>query len=159
MKNSLKVVIYIILLILITLICCMFFIKPKIINFKTTKEYVYILNNRKEIEKIIIRNNAQLGEKCYKLDIEKGYDILNNIDIKKETELWCSDPNIYLEFYFNNGTYKEIHFECDNLVYDGIKYELKDKFILINKDEYIPDKITKGMVIISNNDKIDCERK
>ena len=157
MKKSLKVIIYIILLIIITLICCMFFIKPKVLNFEVTKEYEYIQNNRKRIEKIIVRNNAQLGMSCYKLDVEKGYDILNNIDIKKETEMWCSDSNIYLDFYFDDGTCKEIHFECENLVYDGIKYELKDKVILVNKDDYIPDKITKGMIIVSNHDQIDCK--
>lgn len=154
--SSIKIVIRIILVILITIICCIFLIKPKVFNFKLTKEYEYIMNNKKDIDKIIIRNNSQLGMSCYKLDIEKGYDILNNINIKKETELWCSHSDVYLEFYFNNGIYKEIHFDCGNLVYDDINYELINEFILVNKDDFILDKITNGMVIVSNNEKIDC---
>ena len=157
MKYSLKATIYIILIIIITLICCILFIKPRIFNFRLTKEYEYIQNNRKYIEKIIIRTKAQLGESCYKLDVKKGYDILDNIDIKKETKFWCSDSDKYLEFYFKDGTYKGIHFQCENLVYDGINYELKDKVILVDKDVYIPDKITKGMIIVSDEDKIDCK--
>jgi len=157
MKNSLNIFIYIILIIVITLICCMFFIKPKVFNFKSTQEYEYIQNNKMDIEKIIVRSDAQLGESCYKLDIKDGYDILNKMDIKREAEVWCSDSHIYLEFYFNDGIYKDIYFECGNLVYDGINYELKDEIILINKDEYILDKITEGMIIVSNEDKIECK--
>ena len=75
----------------------------------------------------------------------------------KETKFWCSDSDKYLEFYFKDGTYKGIHFQCEYLVYDGINYELKDKVILVDKDVYIPDKITKGMIIVSDEDKIDCK--
>ena len=151
-----KVIIGIFLVILITLICCMIFIKPKLFDFKVTEEYEYIQNNKKDIEEIIVRNNSHMGESCYKLDVENGYDFFNNMDIEKETELWCSGTQLYLEFYFKDGIYKEIHFECENLVYDGIKYKLKDKVILVNKDEYIPDKITKGMIIVLNKDRVDC---
>lgn len=157
MKNSLKVIVYIILVIIITILLCIIFIKPKVLNFKVTEEYQYIQNNRKNIEEIIIRTNTQLGKICYKLDPKKGYDTINNISIKKETEFWCSDSNLYLEFYFKDGVYKKIYFECENLVYDGINYELKDKILLVNKDEYIPDKVTKGMIFVSNEDKIECK--
>ena len=155
--NSLKVLVYIILLIIFTLICCIFFIKPKVFDFKVTQEYEYIQNNKMDIDEIIIRLNSQLGEYCYRLDVESGYDILNNIEIKKEAELWCSDSSKYLEFYFNDGTYKEIYFECVNLLYNNVYYELEDEIILVNKDDYMPDKITKGMIIVSNENKIDCK--
>jgi len=156
MKDSLKILIYIILVILITSILCIIFIKPKVLNFKVTEEYTYIQNNKKDIEETIIRYKTQLGEICYKLDIKEAYKILNNITIKKETG-FCSAPYLYLEFYFKDDVQKEIHFECENLFYKGKRYELKDKVILFNKDEYLPDKITKGMIIISNKDKIDCK--
>ena len=29
-------------------------------------------------------------------------------------------------------------------------------FILVNKDEYMPDKITKGMIFVSDEDEIEC---
>ena len=156
MKYTSKTIIYVILVMTITLILCMIFIKPKILKFKTTREYVYIQKNRKDIEEVIIRYSAQLGESCYKLDTKKAYDILNDISVKKEGS-WCSGPDIYLEFYFKNRANKKIHFVCENLFYDGVSYELKDKVILINKDEYIPDKITKGMITVEDKDKVDCK--
>ena len=126
------------------------------LNLKATKEYEYIQNNKKNIEEVIIRNEAQLGTSCYKLDINKAYEILSNIEIKKEAG-GCYSNNKYLEFYFKDGISKKIKFECENLIYDGKRYELDDKVVLFNKDEYMPDKITKGMIIVSNEEKIECK--
>lgn len=156
MKKSLKFIIYIILIMTITFILCFIFIKPKVLNLKTTKEYEYIQNNKQNIEEVIIRNEAQLGTSCYKLDIDRAYEILNNIEIKKEAG-GCYSDNKYLEFYFKDGTNKKIKFECENLIYDGKRYELEDKVVLFNKDEYMPDKITEGMIIVLNEDKVECK--
>lgn len=155
MKKSIKFIIYIILVMVITFIVCFIFIKPKLLNLKTTQEYEYIQNNKKNIEEVIIKNEAQLGTTCYKLDTNKAYEILSNIEIKKETG-GCYSNNKYLEFYFNDGISKKIKFECENLIYDGKKYELEDKVVLFNKDEYMPKEITKGMIIVSNEDKVEC---
>lgn len=155
MKNILKIIIYIVLVMFITFIVCIVFIKPKVFDFKATKEYEYIQNNKKDIEKIIIRNIGQLGESCYKLGMEEAYEILDNISIKKETG-FCSSSDVYLEFYFDDGIYKRIYFECENLFYDNKRYELEDRIILFNEDEYVLDEITEGMIIVSNKDKIDC---
>ena len=152
-----KTIIYVILVMVITLISCKIFIKPKVFSLKATKEYEYIQNNKKNIEKVIIRNDAQLGISCYELEINKAYEILNNMEIKKESKIWCSGGKKYLQFYFNEGTKKEFYFDCESLVYDNISYELKEEIILINKDEYIPDKITKGMIIVSNEDRVECK--
>lgn len=157
MKVSLKVITYIILITIITLILCSIFIKPKTLNFKITNEFQKVQKNRKNIEKIIVRSETLIGKFCYRLDIEKAYDILSNISIKKESKMICTDSDKYLEVYFKDGTNEEFFFECENFVYNGIRYELKDKIALFNKDEYIPEKITKGMIIVSNEDKIECE--
>ena len=156
MKNILKVAIPISLVAILTLILCSIFIKPKVFNFKTTSEYMYIQNNRKNIEEVTIRYEAQLGKSCYKIDTNKAYDILSNISIKKEGG-WCSSPNIYLEFHFKNGRQEEIHFDCENLIYNGIGYKLKNEVSLVIKGEYMPDKITKGMIVVSKEDEIDCK--
>lgn len=155
-KKNLKMIIYIFLVMFITFVLCMIFIKPKVLNLKWTKEYEYIQNNKKNIEEVIIRNKAQLRTSYYKLDINKVYEILNNIEIKKETG-FCSRSNVYLEFYFKDKINKTITFECENLCYDGKRYELKDQVTLYNKDESIPDKITESMIIVSNEDKTDCK--
>ena len=155
MKDGLKIVIYIILVMLITFILCCIFIKPKVLNIKEIEEYKYIQKNKINIKEVIIRNETQLGIGCYKLDTNKAYEILSNIEIKKETG-GCYSNNKYLEFYFNDGISKKIKFECENLIYDGKKYELEDKVVLFNKDEYMPEEITKGMIIVSNEDKVEC---
>lgn len=157
MKDILKIVIPIIIVAVITFILCIIFIKPKVLSIKSTKEYQYIQNNKKNIEKVIIRNEAQLGISCYELEINKAYEILNNMEIKRESNKWCSGGETHLQFYFNEGTKKEFYFDCESLVYDNISYELEEEIILINKDEYMPDKITKGMIIVSNKDKVVCE--
>ena len=156
MKQVLRTIIYVILVMVITLILCKIFIKPKVFSFKTTKEYEYIQNNKKDIDKVIVRHKTQLGESCYNLDIKKAYNILNNISIKNVAGGCYSDTK-YLEFYFKNGTSKKIEFQCENLFYDGVSYELKDKIILFNKDEYMPDKITNGMIIVEDKDRIECK--
>jgi len=157
MKFSLKIFVYITIVIFITLILCIVFIKPKVLNLKATEEYEYIQNNKKNIDEVIIRNEAQLGISCYKLDTNKAYEILNNINIKKEAEMWCSGGNIHLEFYFNDGTKKGFYFECESLVYDNTHYELKEDVILVNKDEYMPDKTTNTMIVVSNKDEVECK--
>lgn len=157
MKQRLKYIFYIIIVIIITFILCIVFIKPRVLNLKTTEEYEYIQNNKKNIKEIIIRNETQLGTTCYQLDINKAYEILNNIEITKETTKWCSGGIMQLKFNFNDEITKDFYFECENLIYDNIHYELKDDVILFNKDVYIPDKITKGMIIVSNKDKIECK--
>ena len=156
MKYNLKIFIYITIVIFITLILCIVFIKPKVLNLKVTKEYEYIQNNRKNIEKVIIRNEAQLGTKCYRINLNKAYEILNNIEIKRESKMWCSGGNKYLEFYFKDGVNKKFYFECINLVYNNVHYELKEEVILVNKDEYIPNKITNTTIIVSNKDEVEC---
>ena len=157
MKVSLNVITYIILVTIITLILCSIFIKPKTLNFKITNEFQNVQKNKKNIEEIIVRSETLMGKFCYKLDINEAYDILNNIYIKGEAEMMCTDSDKYLEVYFKDGTNEEFFFECENLVYNGIRYELKDKIRLFNKDEYVPNKITKGMIIISNEDRVDCK--
>ena len=157
MKDILKIVIPIIIVAVITFVLCIIFIKPKVLSIKATKEYEYIQNNKKNIEKVIIRNEGQLGTSCYRLDIKTAYEILNNMEIKRESKKWCSGGENYLQFYFTEGTKREFYFDCESLVYDNTYYELEEEIILFNDDEYMPDKITKGMIIVSNKDEVDCE--
>ena len=157
MKDILKIVIPIIIVAVFTFALCIIFIKTKVLSIKETKEYEYIQNNKKNIEKTIIKNEGQLGTKCYELKINKAYEILNNMEIKKESNKRCFSGKMHLQFYSNEGTKKEFYFDCESLVYDNISYELKEEIILINKDEYIPDKITKGMIIVSNKDRVECK--
>ena len=51
MKDILKIVIPIIIVAVITFILCIIFIKPKVLSIKSTKEYEYIQNNKKNMQK------------------------------------------------------------------------------------------------------------
>lgn len=156
MKNIFKVVIPIILVAVTTLVLCSMSIKPKVFIFKATNEYMYIQNNRKNIKEVTIRYEAQLGKSCYKIDTNKAYDILTNVSIQKDGS-WCSGPNLYLEFHFENGRDEKIYFDCGNLIYNGISYKLKDEVSLVIKEEYMPNEITKGMIVVSKADEIECK--
>ena len=157
MKDIFKIIISIIIVAVITFVLCIIFIKPKVLSIKATKEYEYIQNNKKNIEKVIIRNEGQLGTSCYELEKTKAYEILNNIEIKRESKIWCSGGKKYLEFYFKDGIKKEFRFDCESLVYDNVYYELEEEILLVNKDEYMSDKITKCMIVVSDEDEIECK--
>ncbi len=156
MKDVIKVIIPIILVMIITLLFCKIFIKPKVFNFKETDNFKYIEKNKDNVEQFVVRTITLLGEYCYEINIDKGYNALNNISIKKETNMHTFDSDMYLEIYFKDETLKSFYFEGDNLVYNNKKYELDNKVILVNKDEYMPDKITKGMIIVSDKDRVEC---
>ena len=64
---------------------------------------------------------------------------------------------MYMEFYFKNDSKRVLSFECGNLLYKGERYELKNKIVLYNSDEYLPDEIDEGMIIISNKDMVQCK--
>ena len=38
-----------------------------------------------------------------------------------------------------------------------MRYELNDEFSLVIKGEYMPDKIRKGMIVVSKEDEIECK--
>ena len=157
MKYTAKIIIYIILIIIVTLIICTFFIKPNPLKFKETNEFKNIEYNKDNIKEINIRTETLIGRYCYKIDIEKGYKLLNNISIKNKTNMICTDSDMYIEVYFNNNTKNTFKFECGNLVYNQDRYKLKNKIKLYNKDEYLPNEITEDMIIISNVDKVECK--
>lgn len=157
MKNILKFIIPIFLIIIITLICCIIFIKPNLLKFQETEEFRYVENNKDNIDKFIVKTVTLLGKNCYEIDSNKGYNILNDISLKKEVNVKTFDSDMYLEVYFNNDIKKSFYFEGENFVYNNKKYKLKNDIILINKDEYESDKITEDMVIVSNENKIECK--
>lgn len=157
MKDIFKIIAYIISIIFITLIICIFFIKPNQLNFKELSEFKYIDNNKNNIKEINIRTETLLGKHCYKIDIDKGYNTLNNLTIKKQSDIRCTDSDMYIDVYFNNEEKKSFKFECGNFVYNQKRYKLKKQILIYNKDEYLPEKITEDMIIISNEDKVECK--
>lgn len=156
MKSILKVVFLLTIVIVITVIGCFIFI-PDVPKFKETSEFKYIDNKKDDVEEVIIRTVTLLGERCYKIESDKGYAVLNIISFKKKVNMTCTDSVMYLEFYFENGEHRELYFECGNLIYKDEKYELKEEIILYNEDEFVPDEITDSMIIVSNANRVECK--
>lgn len=155
MKSVIKIIMSLLLIILITIICCIVFI-PNVPNFKEMSEYKYIDNNKENIYEVIARTVTLLGEHCYKIDKDIGIEILNGISFKKKTNMTCTDSDMYLEFYFKNNEKRVLSFECGNMHYKDEKYILKNEVILYNEDQYVFDDITDGMIVVSEEDKIEC---
>ena len=134
----------------------MYLSKIYIKNFRGIKELLVEFDKKLNV---IIGANGQL--KTSLMDAIRLFyawgEPNRDIEITKETTKWCSGGIMQLKFNFNDEITKDFYFECENLIYDNIHYELKDDVILFNKDVYIPDKITKGMIIVSNKDKIECK--
>lgn len=156
MKKSLKFILFLVLVIFVTIACCFIFI-PDVPNFKESSEYKYLINNKNNVESVVVRTVTLLGERCYNIDNEKGYDILNDISFKKKINMTCTDSDMYMEFYFKNDNKRILSFECGNLIYRDEKYKLNNEVILYNEDEFVPDKIKNGMIVISNDDLIECK--
>lgn len=156
MKNSLKVIIFLVFVIFVSITCCFIFI-PDVPKFKESSEYKYLIYNENNLESVVVRTVTLLGERCYKIDKEKGYDILNGISFKKKTNMTCTDSDMYMEFNFKNENKCILSFECGNLIYRDEKYKLKNEVILYNEDEFVPGKIKSGMIVISDDDMIECK--
>lgn len=156
MKDIFKIISVLLLVVLITIISCFIFI-PDVPKFNKTSEYKYIENNKNNLNEVIVRTVTLLGERCYKIDVSEGYNIFKNISFKKKANVTCTDSDMYMEFYFKNDSKRVLQFECGNLLYKGERYELKNKIVLYNSDEYLPDEIDEGMIIISNKDMVQCK--
>ena len=155
MKDIFNVICLIFLIILITVICCFMFI-PNVSNFNETGLYKYIENNKDNVDQVIVRTVTLLGENCYKINTLDGYNILYNISFKKKTNMTCTDSDMYIEFYFKNNEKRILSFECGNMHYRDEKYDLENEVILYNKDQYVPDKINNGMIIVFDSNKVEC---
>ena len=157
MKNIFKVIILIVFVIVITFLGCILFINKNIPNFKETSLYNYINFNYENIDKVVVKTVTLLGENCYKIDNDKGYDVLNSISIKKKSNMSCTDSDFYLEFYFKNGEHRQLYFECENFVYNDVRYLLKDDVVVYREDQLEFDEIKDNIIVISDDYKIKCE--
>ena len=129
---------------------------PNVSNFNETGLYKYIENNKDNVDQVIVRTVTLLGENCYKINTLDGYNILNNISFKKKTNMTCTDSDMYIEFYFKNNEKRILSFEFGNMHYKDEKYDLENEVILYNRDQYVPDKINNGMIIVSDSNKVEC---
>lgn len=150
-----KSFIFIFLAMVITLIFYFVFIKLNILNFQNTEEFLYLESHVSDIEKFVVKTDTLLGEHCYLIDSNKGYNVLKNIEIKKETNMTITDSDMYFQIYFNSGKNVIFKFEGENLEYNGEKYILKNP-IVSYKEDYVSDEINEYMIIVSENDEVEC---
>lgn len=116
-----------IFIIIVTLIMCLIFVKPKVLNFNIINEYTYFENNIELVDKIVLTNYTQLGEINYLIDNEVGISFLKNLKIEKESNEFVTHGDRELCVYFDNGKKVSFDFEYDNFVYNNKRYEVNNK--------------------------------
>ena len=158
------------LIILLSLCGCI----KKEFTFKDVKDYIFIKDNKENIEKIVLKTDTLLGEKCYLLNTEETFEFLDNINKLEETSEYVSDSNYYVMVHFNDNIDKKYYFEKQKLyeekivktfwfegsklIHSGKKYKLeKEPMFFINKSE-IPENIDKekNTIIVAERE-IECE--
>lgn len=160
----------IILILLLSLTGC----TKKEFDFKETDDFKFVQENKENIEKIVLKTVTLLGEKCYLVNTEEAYNLLDNITIKHETLEYISDSNSYIMVHFDenikNKYYfekeklyeekivKSFWFESTHLVHSGKKYVLeKEPLFFINKDS-VPENIdTELNTVIIAEKEVECD--
>jgi len=158
------------LIILLSLTGCI----KKEFTFNDVKDYIFIKDNKENIEKIVLKTNTLLGEKCYLLNTEEAYNLLDSITIVEETTEHVTDSDFYVMVHFNENIKRKYYFEKQrlyeekivktfwfegsNLVHSGKKYKLqKGPIFFTNKDD-IPEDIDKeNNIVISAEREVQCE--
>ena len=160
----------IILILLLSLTGCV----KKEFDFKETSDFKFVKENKENIEKIVLKTATLLGEKCYLLDKEEAYNLLDNITIKYETNEHITDSNSYIMVHFNenikNKYYfekeklyeekivKSFWFESTHLVYSGKKYVLeKEPLFFINREDVPKDIENELNTVLIAKEEIECE--
>ena len=160
----------IILILLLSLTAC----TKKELDFKEIEDFKFVKENKENIDKIVLKTETLLGEKCYLVNTKEAYNLLDNITIKNETNKHITDSNFYIMVHFNENVknkyyfeqeklyeekvVKSFWFESTHLVHSGKKYLLeKEPLFFINKDD-VPENIDKELntVLIAERE-IECE--
>lgn len=161
---------YIILLLLVSLCGCV----KKELDFKETKDYVFINENKENIEKIVLKTDTTSGEKCYLLNTEEASNLLDNITITEETTEHVTDSDFYVMVHFNENIKRKYYFEKQklyeekivktfwfegsNLVHSGKNYKLEKSPIFFTNKNDIPEDIDKeSNIVIGAEREVVCE--
>lgn len=107
------------------------------LEFTDTKEYIYTNHYRDKVDKFVVETDTLLGKHCYEVNKGDALNMLDKIEIKKETKTYSTDSDSYYKIYFENGEVKTFMFNGENLFYNGKYYELENKkdFVLSNSIE------------------------
>jgi len=158
------------LIILLSLTGCI----KKEFTFNDVKDYIFIKDNKENIEKIVLKTNTLLGEKCYLLNTEEAYNLLDSITIVEETTEHVTDSDFYVMVHFNENIKRKYYFEKQrlyeekivktfwfegsNLVHSGKKYKLEKGPIFFTNENEVPEDIDKeNNIVISAEREVQCE--
>ena len=160
----------ILLLVVLSLSGCV----QKELNFKEIKDYIFITENKENIEKIVLKTDIGSGEKCYLLNTEEASGLLDNIIISEETTDHVTDSDFYVMVHFNENIKRKYYFEKQklyeekivktfwfegsNLVHSGKNYKLeKSPIFFTNKNDIKEDIDKENSIIIAAEREIECE--
>lgn len=143
-------------------------------TFEDVKDYKFVKDNKENIEKIVLKTDTLLGEKCYLLNTDEGYDLLENIIILEETTEHVTDSDFYVMVHFNENIKRKYYFEKqrlyeekivktfwfenDNLVHSGKNYKLEKRPLFFTNKDDVPEDIDKenNIVIVAERE-VECE--
>ena len=143
-------------------------------TFNDVKDYMFVKDNKENIEKIVLKTDTLLGEKCYLLNKDDAYNLLENVTILEETTEHTTDSDFYVMVHFNENIKRKYYFEKQrlyeekivktfwfengNLVHSGKNYKLeKSPMFFTNKND-VPENVdTEKNIIMIAEREIECE--
>lgn len=143
-------------------------------TFDDVKDYVFIKDNKENIEKIVLKTDTLLGERCYLLNTDEALNLLDNIIISEETTEHVTDSNFYVMVHFNENIKRKYYFEKQrlyeekivktfwfegsNLVHSGKNYKLeKGPLFFTNKDDVKENIDKENNIVIIAEREVQCD--
>lgn len=121
LKNSMKKVFVILIMILLS--GCS---KKELLDFQEISEMEYINENKSAISSVVVHKTTLGSNDCYSIDIEEAYQIINEIEIIKKSNISVTDDYLSIIFEFNDEIEKTISFEGKYLVNNNKNYEINN---------------------------------
>lgn len=140
-------------------------------TFKEIKDYLFVVENKENIEKIVLKTDT---EKCYLLNTEETFKFLDNINTLEEATEYITDSNFYIMVHFNDNIDKKYYFEKqklyeekivksfrfegENLIHSGKKYKIESAPIFFTNKDEVPSDINEGdNTLIIAERQIECD--
>lgn len=100
--------------------------KKELLDFQEISEMEYINENKSAISSVVVHKTTLGSNDCYSIDIEEAYQIINEIEIIKKSNISVTDDYLSIIFEFNDEIEKTISFEGKYLVNNNKNYEINN---------------------------------
>ena len=124
-QNGIFLIVIILLIIILCVIICTKKKESKVLEFQNMEEFQYLKDNKENIESVSIRKQIEGDRKVYNVDINKAFDIINNIKIKGKSNISITDNSLAYIFKFKDSTEISFSFEGKYFHYMNENYEIE----------------------------------